>query len=509
MIARLAVRNLALRPWRSLLLLLGYGLGVGVMIVLLAIGEALMTQARDEKLVGGGSITVLPEGIDIEVMKTGGLGGMFFSIDRARFIYRQLLAAPRQAHVIKAAAPQLEGKLAYLRVAGGGEERLEGQEYAVRASGEIPSRNSLVGASPEIVAGEWRDDENDRRWMAPTAFELRTEIDRFHHPPAAVKDRASWGEWHYFNVLSADANEWAFISLIVAGDVTAGEWGGQVAITLRELGGRTHRFVSEEQSSGVKFSTADADVRIGNSSVTLQRDGSYRIEARAKHEGGGTGGEIVTVDLVLTPGSREYFPGAVLATGEFTSGYAVAGLRAVASGTICVGQKCESYEKAQAYHDHNWGVWRGVSWDWGATRAGEYTLLYGRVQSPDSDPEAVPIFVYLVDSLGFLAIFRPDRIHYQDGRTITVGREHRQIRVPSSMVVADARGDDTLRVEIDIQDAIGTDTREPLAERGDLSASRTLGAPYFLQMKGIARITGRVAGKVLSGAGHGFFETFR
>jgi ABC-type antimicrobial peptide transport system permease subunit len=97
MIRLLALRNLLLRPWRSALLLLGYSLGVAVMIVLLSIGEALLAQARDEKLVGGGSITVLPEGIDVEVMKTGGLGGMFFSIDHARFIYQQLLAAPRLA----------------------------------------------------------------------------------------------------------------------------------------------------------------------------------------------------------------------------------------------------------------------------------------------------------------------------------------------------------------------------------------------------------------------------
>src|SRR5688500_559007 len=78
-IVLLARRNLAYRPWRSVFLLVGYGVGVATMIVLLSIGEALLTQARDERLVGGGEITVLPEGIDVEVMKTGGLGGLFFS----------------------------------------------------------------------------------------------------------------------------------------------------------------------------------------------------------------------------------------------------------------------------------------------------------------------------------------------------------------------------------------------------------------------------------------------
>src|SRR5437763_2946400 len=143
MIGLLALRNLVLRPWRSAFLLLGYSRGVSVMIVLLSIGEALVAQARDEKLVGGGAITVLPEGIDVEVMKTGGLGGLFFSIDHARFIYRQLLAAPRLADEVSVVAPQIEEKLLYARTA-------DGRETAVMASGEIPSRTLGVGAMPPI-----------------------------------------------------------------------------------------------------------------------------------------------------------------------------------------------------------------------------------------------------------------------------------------------------------------------------------------------------------------------
>src|SRR5215213_8970544 len=122
----LGLRNLALRKWRTALLLGGYGLGVATMIVLLSIGEALVLQASDEKLIGGGDVTVLPEGIDVEVMKTGGLGGMFFSIDHSRFIYRQLLAAPRLRDAVTTVSPQIEGKLLYLRTA-------DGRERPVRA----------------------------------------------------------------------------------------------------------------------------------------------------------------------------------------------------------------------------------------------------------------------------------------------------------------------------------------------------------------------------------------
>src|SRR5665811_6666 len=135
MISLLAFRNIVYRPWRSVLLFFGYGVGVAVMIVLLSVGEALLSQAKDEKLVGGGSITVLPPGLDVEVMKTGGVGGLFFSIDHSRFVYRQLLASPRLSPYVTAVAPQIEGRLIYL-------VKSSGEWHAVRASGEIPSANA-------------------------------------------------------------------------------------------------------------------------------------------------------------------------------------------------------------------------------------------------------------------------------------------------------------------------------------------------------------------------------
>jgi hypothetical protein len=61
----------------------------------------------------------------------------------------------------------------------------------------------------------------------------------------------------------------------------------------------------------------------------------------------------------------------------------------------------------QGYHDHNWGIWRRVNWEWGASRAGELTFLYGRVQPTDSVAEVQPLLLYVVDSLGFLTLMRP------------------------------------------------------------------------------------------------------
>jgi hypothetical protein len=509
MISLLAFRNIVYRPWRSVLLFFGYGVGVAVMIVLLSVGEALLTQARDEKLVGGGSITVLPQGIDVEVMKTGGVGGLFFSIDHSRFIYRQLLAAPRLASLVSGVAPQIDGRVLYMNVR-------PGQEYTVRAAGEIPSANAKVHAPLEVSAGRWADDQGDRKWIAPTPAELRHEIDHFHVPPDSVANADSWAEWHYFNVLSADRKRWAFISLIVAGDVRADNWGGSVTITLREEGRASRKFVSYIPRESVRFSTTEANLQLGRSAVSVNAEGNYVVRAVAQEENG-TG--MINVSLVVTPSPGAYFPGATYTSGDFVSGYTVPALRASARGEVCVSGACERFEDAQSYHDHNWGVWRGVTWDWGASRAGAYTILYGRVIGPEGRGTKTPLLVYLVDSLGFRSVFRPSSVAYEDNREIAINGH--TVRVPSRATFADIRGNDTLRVELSIEDAIGTDTRYQSAiatpfvgRRGNEKLGAMQGAgdvqrPYFIQMKGTARVSGRVGGSPIKGTGSGFFETYR
>ncbi len=498
MTSLLAFRALLDRPLRTLFLLFGYACGVGVMITLLSIGEALMLQARDERLVGGGEITVLPEGVDIEVLKTGGLGGMFFSIDHARFVYRQLLASPRMASSVAAAAPQVEGKLLYLRTA-------DGREMPVRAGGEIPSLQRAVGASLPLAEGAWEDDEGDRRWRNPSPFELRHEIDHFHLPPDKARGDSTWAEWHYFNVLSADEQRWAFVSFIIGGDVPDGDWGAQVLVTLHEQGNPVaRRFTTTLPPSAVEFSTTRADLTLGTSSVRVLPNGDYAVRARATEDGTGAS---LALDLTVRPADRQYFPSASLGGSGIVSGYAVPALRAEADGQVCVAGRCERYAGAQAYHDHNWGVWRGVTWEWGAGRAGDFSILYGRVEQPDSVAAVQPLFLYVVDSLGFVALFRPRAVAYEDDRVIRIATGG-SVRVPSRGVMLDVRGADTVRLELLVEDATATDTRNTNAERGD-AGSAEVRRPYFIQMKGRARLTGRVSGRVIQGEGVGFFETYR
>ena len=501
----LMLRNLAYRPWRSALLFAGFGVGVGVMVVLLSIGEAMLTQARDEKLVGGGTVTVLPEGLDVEVMKTGGVGGLFFSINNARFVNLQLLSGPRLSDAVRAVAPRIDGKLVYLRTLP--RPGQAGREFAVRASGEIPSATRAVGAMPALRAGTWMDDSGDRMWRSPTPAELRHTIDHFHVPPSDKRpmgERESWAEWHYFNVLSADTRRWMFISFIVAGDLPHGRWGGQVLVTVHEEGKQERRFVAYALPAAVHFTIDSANLDIGESSVRVLADGRYHVVAHAVEEGRGT-----PLDLAfdLAPAAGAYFPAAAISDGSTLSGYTVPALKAQATGRACVAGRCEDLAAVQAYHDHNWGYWHDVDWEWGAARAGDFAVLYGRVQQTDSSAASAPLFLYVVDSLGFRALFRPSRITYEGARTIRVGGA--LVRVPARAVLADARGNDTLRNELDVDDATGTDTRLGLISRGQDRIAAVKAHPYFIQMKGRMRMSGVLGGERVDARGAGFFETYR
>jgi hypothetical protein len=115
MIGLLALRHLLVRPGRAATLLIGYGLGVAVMIVLLSVGEAMLEQSRDVALVGGGDLVAIPEGLDLEGLRTGAVTGLFYGIDRARFVSRQMVAGPRHAATIIAASPVIEEKRLILR----------------------------------------------------------------------------------------------------------------------------------------------------------------------------------------------------------------------------------------------------------------------------------------------------------------------------------------------------------------------------------------------------------
>lgn len=466
---------------RSLFLLLGFSIGVGVMIVLLSVGEAMLEQSRDVSLVGGGELTVLPQGIDVEAMRTGGLGGMFFAIERARFLTRQALGGGRHRDLIRTVAPAIEGKVLYLCPAVG-----DCEPTAVRAGGEIPSRAAAVGAGLRVLEGRWADSPADSAYVAPTPQQLYDELDRFHVP--RVRD-STWGEWHYFNLVTGP-DEWWYITFLVGGEVSltdrGGRWGGRLLVTHRRPDGRHDRYIADAPASAVELDTAGADLTIGASRVR-QRNGEYRVLVLARGERG-----PARLDLVMRPTPNRYFPPVELREDDFLSGYVVPALGATASGRVCSPSGCAEVRDAEAYHDHNWGVWRGVTWEWGAARGERLSLLYGGVYGPD-DAGSSPFFLALVDSLGVRRVLRFGPIDYRGGRPAD-GLPG--ARAPERFTLVGTWEADTVRVSVRVEHALASEVAASTLRR------------TFLQMRGRFELHGKVLGDSLHDRGQGFFETY-
>ncbi len=472
MLLVLAFRHLLVRKGRSLVLLLGFALGVGVMVVLLSVGEAMLTQSRDVALVGGGEVTVLPEGIDVEAMRTGGVTGMFFGIDRARYLTRQLLGGPRQRLLVASVAPAIENRLLYLRA--------HGRTVVTRAGGEIPSRARRVGAALALVAGRWDDTPADSGWITPTAQQLYDELDRFHLPP--VPD-STWAEWDYFNVVTGPG-EWWYVTLLIGGAVPAGQWGGQLLVTHRRPDGRYERFAAQVPAEQVRFDTAAADLTLGPNLVR-QRRGSYQVSARLPGR--------LELDFTLRPSPNRYFPAAELRAEPFVSGYVVPALSGLVDGRFCVGGKCRSVTGAAGYHDHNWGVWRAVTWEWGVAHGAAYDVLYGGVRTEDSAAAGTPFFLMAADSLGIRQVLRFREVRYSGALpTAAPG-----VFAPSAFTLMAGREGDTVRLAVGVRDALASATAAADFHR------------YFIQMRGGFRLTGTLAGVPVADSGAGFFETWR
>jgi hypothetical protein len=469
MILRLAIAEIRNRPGRAAFLLAGYALGVAVMVVLLAVGEAMLRQAQDKELVGGGDVVVVPAGVSTEMLKAGGVGSLFLGIDHARFIQRNLLESPRGRveHGIAAASPIVDGAQVQL-LAGG-------RAWKAIATGEIPSRAAAAGAPPQLLSGMWEDSDADRRWVAPSQDELLREIDHFHQPRGAAVD-STWAEWHYFNVVLGNGR-WIYLTLAVGGRVgEPGRWDGGVLLTVREPTGEHRALSARVDGATVRMDTLSPDLTLGGIGSVRVAGGAYDVHATA----GGA-----RVDLRVTPGPRRYFPPTDLGGSALVSGYVAPALYATADGTVCL-PRCEPVRAAQAYHDHNWGVWRGVSWEWGSASDSAVSLLYGVVRGDSTSTEGM--FAYVVDRLGVRGVYRPAGLEVLQSQpqAVTGGT----IQVPRRFRFEDARRG--FRVTVDVQGVHATDQHRPRRR-------------WFIQMRGVATMeeNGRVIGRL-----PGFFETY-
>ena len=107
-------------------------------------------------------------------------------------------------------------------------------------------------------------------------------------------------------------------------------------------------------------------------------------------------------EIVLTARRGHSLPPIAIAGARgWVSGYVVPVMSGALDGTIRVGDETLPLSGGTGYHDHNWGFWEGVSWQWGQVQHEGLSILYGRVFPPAdaADASRVP---------GFMMVLGPD-----------------------------------------------------------------------------------------------------
>ncbi len=462
----LAWRMLQTRPRRTVILLLGYGLGVAVMVALLAVGDALLLQAQDKDVVSGGDVVVLPEGIDPEVVKVGGVTGMFLSIPNARYFVRQVLLGPRFAEAIVAGSPEIVDKLVYIRTPRGVQAGL--------ARADVPTLAKRTRSALAIDNPAWTDTPEDRAWITPNLAEMLEENDRFHLPVQGAAG-VSWAEWWYFNFTATDGL-YGYLTFGVDRDRRA-----IVRVVVRLPSGRLVRW--SEMRPASELPLEGASFRAGSQSVVL-RDGTYYIHV--------SHGDFLG-EFRVSPIPGLDFPPVERQAGTFQSGYVVPALRALVTGYVHAGAERAAIEGA-GYHDHNWGLWQSVTWEWGTASNSTFALLAGLIHHPLVVGQDFFVSLYAAnrDHPGVLATLHAS-LPVFDKWSDAPPKAGLHVRVPGRLRYrATNEAGDQLDVEMIVDEVIAT----PSA------------GVAFLQLRGRYRLTGRTGHRAINVEMPGFAETF-
>ena len=234
---------------------------------------------------------------------------------------------------------------------------------------------------------------------------------------------------------------------------------------------------------------AAPDLTVGSNRVRLE--GSFYRIALDLPAQGGAGHATATIGLRATPG-RSLPPIVIRGAGGWLSGYTVPVMAGPLEGSITVDGTQLDLTGAAGYHDHNWGFWDGVRWQWGQVQGGGLSFVYGRVHPPRdaADPDRIP---------GFLAALGPDGpVAYATDVTIDETNDPATNR-PRRIVVR-GRGESlALTMDMAIEQETSTAMRAGLFGAG----------LDFLQLRARYAVSGRAGSRTIDFTAAGSAETFR
>ena len=465
MIGRLALRSLTAHPIRSIVLAAGFGAGVGVMAILLGVAEVVLDQAASPALAGGGDV----------------LARMAPQVP-ARMVLSGTLQSNALRDRVRVAAPWRSADLFLVRN--------DGTSVAVSARGGIPSLERELDDNETSGIAAWKDSAADRDWTRASPEAALRHLDRFHAIPDAPTWAGSWAEWLYFNGRT-EAGRF-YLTFLVGPRLADGRRSAGVRLQL-DRNGEVESF-----SAGGPLTDAEVlrapELTIGANRVRL--DGlRYQIDLDLA----GRSGRRVRGRLAIeaAPG-RIVPPLEIQGAKGWVTGYVVPVMSGSLNGALEVhgagGPRAVeriSLDGGVGYHDHNWGFWQGVSWQWGQVQHGDRSFLYGRVFPPPdaADAQRLP---------GFLGALGPDGpLGY--ATNVTILEQNDEDGQPRSIVVR-GRGP---TIDLTLTFAVGSKVTTK-ASQGPLASGLD-----FLQMRGSYNVKGTAGDQAFEFTAPGSAETFR
>ena len=451
----------------------GFGLGVGVMAMLLGVGEVILDQARSPAIVGGG---------DVVISSTTG------QLTSAAWILSSALRSATFQRRVAAASPTRRATLFLVR---------NGRSVPIRIRGGIPSLERALGDPETASVASWVDSASDRAWSSADPAAALRMMDRFHAIPEVPLRADSWAEWLYFNGRSGDHR--FYLTFLVGPRRKTGTRAAGIRLQLDRAG----QLSSYSETLDVDEATVlkDApDLTIGSSRVRLEGL-RYHITLDLPAEaptlepgtkGGGRDGRVRGSLFIDAQPGRALPPLTIRGAGGWLSGYVVPIMSGTLAGALQVDEQTIVFDEGQGYHDHNWGFWKDVSWQWGQVQHGDLSLVYGRVHPPAdaADPDRIP---------GFLVALGPDGpVGYSTSVSIEETNDPGTGR-PRSLLVHGRSSSLDLTLNLAVEDTVVTRTGGDLFGRG----------LDFLQLRVQYRARGRAGSRSIDFAAAGSAETFR
>ena len=176
----------------------------------------------------------------------------------------------------------------------------------------------------------------------------------------------------------------------------------------------------------------------------------------------------------------------------WTSGYTVPVMSGALSGRLTTDEAELSLDGGTGYHDHNWGHWAGVSWQWGQVQGDDLSFVYGRVYPPSeaADQARVP---------GFLMVIGPDGPIGYATRLSIDEEDDPETGEPRRVVVESQGYSVALRLEVDVENVAMTSL-----DRAGFGTGLD-----FYQLRARFHVVGRVGDRPIDFTASGSAETFR